>query len=251
MDTEAMSEAVEARTFEGRATSDLFEEVAVALGGITDGARVRWSGVSVVPLLRACHLAILPWRAEADNRRRAQIIEGLNAAAEDETGGTAASILLAVVGSSDAALGHEQGEVLRRIRAAAARAALEPEPEPENAQAQLAGSESTDAGMGQMLEFQAQRIVQLEAEKRQLMAEVERLRRVPPAPTQSPRLEEGVPPVTASALTSENLADGAALAARGQKQIAELKHLLQLSLAELDKNDGLPRRPAAAASTVP
>eukprot|EP01043_Picozoa_sp_COSAG02_P072820 COSAG02_NODE_13896_length_1333_cov_1.790113_1_plen_61_part_10 len=56
----------------------------------------------------------------------------------DETGGTA-SILLAVVGSSDAALGHEQGEVLRRVRAAAAPAALDPESE---AQAPLAGSQS-------------------------------------------------------------------------------------------------------------
>eukprot|EP01043_Picozoa_sp_COSAG02_P005761 COSAG02_NODE_158_length_32954_cov_16.416771_16_plen_226_part_00 len=218
-----LSEAVEARTFEGRATSDLFEEVTVALGDISDGARIRWSGV----------------------------IEGVTAAARDDAAGaTAGSVLLAVVGSSDTALGNEQGETLQRVRAAAA-LALEPEPEPEHAQAQLAGSESPDGGMRQMLEFQAQRIVQLETEKRQLEEEVERLRRASLA--QSPRPEEGVPPeqVTTSARATEDVGDGAALVARGQKQIAELKELLQRSLAQLDKNDSLPSRPAAAASTVP
>ena len=45
-------EPFEARTFEGCATSDLFEELTLALGGIPEGARVRWSGVSVEPLLR-------------------------------------------------------------------------------------------------------------------------------------------------------------------------------------------------------
>mgnify|MGYP003342812528 CR=1 FL=1 len=56
MDTEELDEAIEPRTFEGRATSDLFDELTVALGGFLDGARIRWSGVSVVPL---CHISYL------------------------------------------------------------------------------------------------------------------------------------------------------------------------------------------------
>ena len=77
------------------------------------------------------------------------------------------------------------------------------------------------------------------------------MRRVPPA--QSPRPEEGVPPeeVTVSARATEDLGDGAALVARGQKQIAELNELLQRSLVQLDKNDRLPSKPVAAARTVP
>ena len=100
-----------------------------------------------------------------------------------------------------------------------------------------------------MLEFQAQRIVQLEAEKRQLAQEVESLRRVPAARTQSSRAEEGVPPeqLAASGRAAADHGDGAALVARGQKQIAELKELLQRSLAQLDKQT-LPARPA---TTVP
>ena len=160
----------------------------------------------------------------------------------------------------------EPGRILQRVRAAAADASLDPEPEPEpkskpepefepepepdpehvgRAQAQLAGSGSSDAGMRQMLEFQAQRIVQLEAEKRQLAQEVESLRRVPAAWTQSSRAQEGVPPdqLVASARTATDHGDGAALVARGQKQIAELKELLQRSLAQLDKQT-LPARPA-------
>ena len=127
----------------------------------------------------------------------------------------------------------------------------EPEPEPEPEQ-QVAEAGNSEEGIQQMLEFQAQRIVQIETEKRQLVEEVEMLRQAPPGLTEPPRAEEGVPPdqVTIPARVAPDLSDGAALAARSQQQIAELKELLQRSLAQLDKSIPSPSKPAAT-SEVP
>lgn len=36
---------LDARVVEGRATSDLFDELSLALCDVSDGARIRWSGV--------------------------------------------------------------------------------------------------------------------------------------------------------------------------------------------------------------
>ena len=75
-----LCEPFEARTFENQATSDLFEELTIALASVPEGARVRWSGVSVGCLFFSRHLAwFVPCRlwpqAEADNfaaRRRSR-----------------------------------------------------------------------------------------------------------------------------------------------------------------------------------
>jgi hypothetical protein len=75
----------------------------------------------------------------------------------------------------------------------------------------------------------------------------------PTAQAQSLHAEEGVPPVAGSvpARVEIDLGEGAALASRGQKQIAELKDLLQRSLAQLDRPvRHLPPPPAAAAGVV-
>ena len=178
------------------------------------------------------------------------------AAGGEAVGGDAqAPILLLAVGSSGT---RDSTSVLQRVRAAAAGGApaeLEPESTPPaRAQAQLVGSGPSGSGEQKMLEFQAQRITQLEAEKRKLAEEVERLRAAAPtAQAQSLHAEEGVPPVAGSvpARVEIDLGEGAALASRGQKQIAELKDLLQRSLAQLDRPvRHLPPPPAAAAGVV-
>ena len=179
------------------------------------------------------------------------------AAGGEAVGGDAqAPILLLAVGSSGTR--DSTSGILQRVRAAAAGgapAALEPEPAPPaHAQAQLVGSGPSGSGEQKMLEFQAQRITELEAEKRKLAEEVERLRAAAPtAQAQSLHAEEGVPPVAGSvpARVETDLGEGAALASRGQKQIAELKDLLQRSLAQLDRPvRHLPLPPAAAAGVV-
>ena len=179
------------------------------------------------------------------------------AAGGEAVGGDAqAPILLLAVGSSGTR--DSTSGILQRVRAAAAGgapAALEPEPAPPaHAQAQLVGSGPSGSGEQKMLEFQAQRITELEAEKRKLAEEVERLRAAAPtAQAQSLHAEEGVPPVAGSvpARVEIDLGEGAALASRGQKQIAELKDLLQRSLAQLDRPvRHLPLPPAAAAGVV-
>ena len=179
------------------------------------------------------------------------------AAGGEAVGGDAqAPILLLAVGSSGTR--DSTSGILQRVRAAAAGGApaeLEPEPTPPaRAQAQLVGSGPSGSGEQKMLEFQAQRITELEAEKRKLAEEVERLRAAAPtAQAQSLHAEEGVPPVAGSvpARVETDLGEGAALASRGQKQIAELKDLLQRSLAQLDRPvRHLPLPPAAAAGVV-
>lgn len=209
-------EPVEARSFEDRATSDLCEELTLALGERTEGVRVRWSGV----------------------------IEAVDAETKNETvGAVSAPILLLAIGSSDAALRSEHSVILQRVRAAAASAAPAPdEPDIENTDVKLTGSERANASEQQMLALQAQQIAQLEAEKRELVEEIERLRRGPTGPRIPPanRIEESVPPVGAAGAAgavrgSVDPVDATNLTARSEKQLAELKDLLQRSLAQLDR----------------
>jgi hypothetical protein len=46
-----MESAFDTHAFEASATSDLFEELTLALGDMPDGARQRWSGVRWLPVV--------------------------------------------------------------------------------------------------------------------------------------------------------------------------------------------------------
>lgn len=164
------------------------------------------------------------------------MIEGLKAG-----DGAADTILLAVVGSTNATLASEPARVLQRVRAIAAdarQAGLDSKPDP-NRQAKhaQAGSSRAEASVHKTLELQAQQIAQLEAEKQQLVDEVSRLRKaqvVSGRRAQSPRPECVQVELSDSPVRASADADGA-LMARRQKQIADLRDLLQRSMLQLDR----------------
>ena len=144
--------------------------------------------------------------------------------------GTAPEQLVLLAVSSGSQLGS--APLLEKLRAATSSATLGGSAPAE----QLAGPGAPDAGMQQILAFQAERIVQLEVDERKLAEEVESLRRS--AAAQPVRVAEGVPPVVAAAAAAELSAvdpEAAALASRGRQQIDDLRDLLQKSLAQLER----------------
>ena len=144
--------------------------------------------------------------------------------------------------------------LLQQLRASAALGGTaDAQPQPE----QLAGPGAPDAGLQQMLAFQAERIVQLEADKRSLAEEVESLRRSAAAaasatPAQPPpRVAEGVPPSAAAAGLSAVDPEGAVLASRGRQQVDDLRDLLQRSLAQLERPVRHLPLPSGGGAAVP